>query len=685
MDMRRRYRVCCKKSLRIICMTFCIATIAFISIYSHITLSPFGESTKAFIVDENDLEDAKMKPTSNLHLLREDYFNATQLTCRYPTLKIDHPDIWKHLHPVQKSQPDCGKQQNWVYVENGTFRLSKEALDKHGPIECAYYPILRSKDDFSAMEGARLFPFVDKTALISDFFRVDCHGKNGSSYSNLHMGIKFDTLLHLRSIRNSMVNTHIGYNILMFGFDSVSRMTFMRFLPKSYSFIIKELGAVVMKGYNIVGDGTRAALLPLLTGKTQRELPEARRGHADAETVDQFPWIWNQFKDSGYVTQWAEDMQFVGTFQHRLKGFRDPPVDHYGRPFYLFAESKKKSKPFCFGSITRFQAMFNWIRNFFDMYPHQPKFSYIFHADYSHNSNNLIPYADNELLGFLQMIKTHGYLDRTMLIIITDHGSRYSSLRNTYQGKLEERLPFMAIRMPTQFQAQYPMIMRNLRLNSRRLTTMFDLHETFEHLLKFHSLVPYQSQSNRSFSLFELVPENRTCANAGIQPHWCACLNWHDLSINEPIIQQFSQAVVHFLNEFVSDHKRDCATLAVLRVNKASQLNGSGDLLKFVNSNNKRAGTSRFGKKSLQWSNNTKFYQIQLETTPGQGQFEVTAEYDLEKKTFDIHKQHLSRINKYGETSACVTSKRPEFQDICYCSNSIFHKNTTSNIVVTAE
>jgi len=49
-------------------------------------------------------------------------------------------------------------------------------------------------------------------------------------------------------------------------------------------------------GYNIVGDGTPAALLPILTGKTEQELPEARRGHVDAKTVDKFPWIWNKFK-----------------------------------------------------------------------------------------------------------------------------------------------------------------------------------------------------------------------------------------------------------------------------------------------------------------------------------------------------------------------------------------------------
>jgi hypothetical protein len=80
----------------------------------------------------------------------------------------------------------------------GTFRLSQEALQKHGPIVCAYRPILRSKDDFSTMEGARLFPVVDKMPLVSDFFRADCRARDRSFYSNIHSGIMFDAGLHMR-------------------------------------------------------------------------------------------------------------------------------------------------------------------------------------------------------------------------------------------------------------------------------------------------------------------------------------------------------------------------------------------------------------------------------------------------------------------------------------------------------
>ena len=64
----------------------------------------------------------------------------------------------------------------------------------------------------------------------------------------------------------------------------------------------------------MLGDGTPQALLPLLTGRTETELPEARRGFEGATTVDDHPWIWRQLKDAGYVTQWAEDSAEIGTY-----------------------------------------------------------------------------------------------------------------------------------------------------------------------------------------------------------------------------------------------------------------------------------------------------------------------------------------------------------------------------------
>lgn len=413
-------------------------------------------------------------------------------------------------------------------------------------------------------------------------------------------------------------------------------------------------------------------------------MPEARRGHAKAETVDRFPWIWKKFRDNGYVTQWAEDLQSVGTFQLRLKGFRDQPVDHYGRPFYLVAESMRTSKPFCFGSLTRLQSMLNWIRDLFDMYPHQPKFSFIFHSQYSHDSNNRLPYGDEELLAFLQLMFKQGYFDRTIFIVMADHGARFSSLRKTYQGKLEERLPFISIRMPESFQMKYPQIMSNLRINSHRLTTPFDLHETLEHLFEFHSSEPYQSKTNRSFSLFQLIPTNRTCQDAQIEQHWCACLHWNEIPLTQPLIEQFAQQAVDYLNEFVSEYHDECATLQLFRLHKANQLEANERLLKFLGSSDKDGRIPNFRNQTNQQTNDNekKFYQIQFETIPGHGLFELTAEYHSINQTFQIEKKRLSRMNVYGHTSSCIAYKRPEFREICYCKKLLFSNVTSETFLV---
>jgi hypothetical protein len=285
-----------------------------------------------------------------------------------------------------------------------------------------------------------------------------------------------------------------------------------------------------------------------------------------------------------------------------------------------------------------------------------------------------LPYGDDELLTFLKLMFKRGYFDNTIFILMTDHGARFSSLRKTYQGKLEERLPFISIRMPKKFQETYPHLMQNLRLNSHRLTTPFDLHETFEHLFEFHSSDPYQSKTNRSYSLFQLIPENRTCLQADIEQHWCACLHWTDMFINETIIQKFGRQAVEFLNEFISDSKNECAKLKLHSIHKANQLEANERLLKFIGSQDKDGRIPDF--RNQTWKNSSKnfvvnqmiYYQIQFETIPGHGQFELTAKYNPFNETFLIRKQRLSRMNKYGQTSACIAYKRPEFREICYCS-----------------
>ena len=97
-------------------------------------------------------------------------------------------------------------------------------------------------------------------------------------------------------------------------------------------------------------------------------------------------------------------------------------------------------------------------------------------------------------------------------------------------------MPFFSVLMPQEFQDKFPNEMKNLRLNSRKLTTPFDVYETLKGFLNFKKpksknkkLLPL----SRGISLFDYIPANRTCENANIEAHWCSCLSWINVNITE--------------------------------------------------------------------------------------------------------------------------------------------------------
>lgn len=151
-------------------------------------------------------------------------------------------------------------------------------------------------------------------------------------------------------------------NVLMYGFDSLSRNSFMRTLPISYAYLTDQLKGDVLQGYNIVGDGTPQALIPILTGFNELELPETRRRMPNSRHVDEaYPFVWKEYERQGYVTAFNEDIPHVGTFTYRLNGFEHQPTTHYLRTYYLAIDPEISNYPrLCVGKQPRHQVMMNY-------------------------------------------------------------------------------------------------------------------------------------------------------------------------------------------------------------------------------------------------------------------------------------------------------------------------------------
>lgn len=63
------------------------------------------------------------------------------------------------------------------------------------------------------------------------------------------MGIRFDKDVWDRSGWHHVPDNALRMNVLMFGFDSVSRNTFIRKLPKSYKYFTEVMKGIVLEGY----------------------------------------------------------------------------------------------------------------------------------------------------------------------------------------------------------------------------------------------------------------------------------------------------------------------------------------------------------------------------------------------------------------------------------------------------
>ncbi|KAI8506627.1 hypothetical protein Bbelb_160540 [Branchiostoma belcheri] len=380
------------------------------------------------------------------------------------------------------------------------------------------------------------------------------------------------------------------------------------------------------------------------TSHTEAELPNVKRNTENSQFVDVYPLIWKQYKKKGYATQFAEDMPGFAAFNLRLNGFKEQPTDHYMRPFWHKID---EGPTFCYGSVPKHVMMFDYLKEFHLAYENsRPRFGFTFLTQISHDDLNIIELVQQDLLNLLSGLYEEGHLNNTILVVFSDHGPRYGNMRETLQGKIEERLPFMSIVLPDSIKRNHPKVLKTLQQNSDRLTTPFDMYATLADVIGHKDPnLPAPNGLPRAISLFTKIPANRTCQDAGIETHWCACLQWKSIPPEGSVATKVAKFLVAHINALIKPYMSLCHQLSIVNVTHAEAAepdNQSGITYRDV--------------------------QVTVETTPGRALFEATV-HITEKLGNDSMAvtSDISRINKYGHQSDCVLNTNPELRKYCYC------------------
>ena len=139
----------------------------------------------------------------------------------------------------------------------------------------------------------------------------------------------------------------------------------------------------------------------------------------------------------------------------------------------------------------------------------------------------------------------------------------------TYQGNVEQNLPFMFLVLPDWWKTKYPAAVKNLEFNARRLTTPYDLYETLVDILNPERLPltnpPNIATDSRGISWFQQIPDSRNHVTAGIPKEFSSCLKPHVVSNNDFIMLISASFLVSEINRMLKDYPQ-CEIVKLNRI-----------------------------------------------------------------------------------------------------------------------
>lgn len=449
-------------------------------------------------------------------------------------------------------------------------------------------------------------------------------------------------------------------SVLIIGVDAVSRLNLHRQMPLTLKFLKKNLSAVEFLGYNKVADNTFPNLIPVLTGLSEEELKQSCWPSGQS-VFDNCNYIWDTFGSAGYTTAFAEDASWMGIFSYVKRGFRKQPTDYYTKPFIGRAEkvighNKRMNAKLCLGPRKTIERLLNYAYKFAITMKDVLSFGFVWGSSLSHDFLNLPKKGDEDHKVFLEKLYSEKIFDRTILVFMSDHGIRWGGIRKTYQGYLEERLPFLFIAYPSWIRQKFTTAVSNLKRNVQKLTTPFDLHETLLDLVNLTRLekdvlrtrseeLGKTHELPRGISLFLPIPGTRSCENAGIVDHWCTCHQSVSVPVDDAQVVNAASFLVSHINSLVHGHPH-CARLQLQNITNARQ--------------EKATSHSTFETSDVGITD----YSLTIETVPGKGLFEGNVRYNGYFNNLTVVGT-VSRINLYGDQSGCISQYRLRLY--CFC------------------
>jgi hypothetical protein len=383
-------------------------------------------------------------------------------------------------------------------------------------------------------------------------------------------------------------------NIFM---DSIARAVGIMKLPKTMRLLrniralsdFRQWQLLDMRGYNVLGGGTNRNVPPMVSGTDGRDTP----------AWDEPGWLFNDFRNNNYVTGFVADecvldhnsmvrmmsqewsgsgSKFSDELKMALRQKADALAHHtlYNvvcgiQEYGDLDENWYSGSHLCFAGKPVAEHLFDYGRKFLSTYADYDKFLW-FSIQEGHEPMLLrVETIDACLHSFLEFVLAKFSNTLTIVNLIADHGLGYGDYWTSSEfAKSQEKRPlWMMLVSPTL--ADSPMFVPHMvqaRKNEGRLVTPFDVYATMQHILSYPGPAPSFPSDRRS--IFQVLPDERTCHTLNIPPEWCTCTLFSSESHPNGKHDYDSLAAVaaHFINQQASNAHATCRRVTASMIEK---------------------------------------------------------------------------------------------------------------------
>ncbi|CAD5205417.1 unnamed protein product [Bursaphelenchus okinawaensis] len=638
--------------------------------------------------------------------------NVEEMECKLPDLDPWHEKALPYINKTSNPLDGCiASFTEITYIKDGKVRLNK-TLDTEG-IRC-YFRCYYHKNEF----------FIDIGNWTSirhkpdcDIVEVNCTKVNDEdyTYNTMHAQIyRPDTSETKPTISESsdidsspppdpaasstdtpdridlVKPTNITPpnplpDVHMIVFDSVAHTQFIRSMPSTVHVLRDEMEAIAFPYVNKIGINSRPNGYAMLFGKQAFKveksaindqhncnvtMQELCRRYLDSEQFVPF-----EFQKKGYKTLWAEDWVGALFTWPKCRGFAKPSADHYMRPFQLRLESGRYGEG---GTLKeqmlnqmckeRHEHLIDYLKDFINKYPDQPKFSLTWLSSLAHNDNNGLFHVDMYFKTFLREFKEK--FSNSFLFIMGDHGFRFGGIRKTKLGEVEDNNPLLMMVLPEHLRKNRQLV-NNMKDNAKILSTHFDTFATLVDIA--HNAHKFTHNSTfKNFDKSEInltingesyfhpykLDKKRNCNNLRIPFDHCICQHQQNNISNE---KEFAERLASFMLTqvnlaLVEQNQTDLCVELTLNTNAPIEV--------------------------LEFEPNLMFnaFKVTFNVLPGNGQLwgfvQIDGDRSDKNAKISMISERMSRLDEYEPTAFCC--RNAYVKEYCYCRENLYTTTTTT-------